>query len=73
MSKPVHAVMVEMGETFHRGQTRPWRTDYRTVGPDGTVFTNTAKGTLESVMRRQYPALKLVFEYVKGPGWRARP
>jgi hypothetical protein len=64
-------ITVERGETFHRGQNRPWRTDYRCVGPDGTVFTNTDKATLRQVLARRYG--KVVLEIVDGPTWRARP
>jgi hypothetical protein len=61
-------ITVERSETFHRGQTRPWRTDYRCTGPDGTVFTNTDKATLKSVLTHRYGKVQLVI--VDGPTWR---
>jgi hypothetical protein len=69
--KSTTTITVERGETFRRFGRRPWRTDYRCTGPDGTVFTNTDKADLKSVLTRRYGRVNLVI--VDGPTWRKQP
>jgi hypothetical protein len=65
-------ITIERGETFYRNSSRPWRTDYSCVGPDGTVFKgHTHKAALLSLLRQRYGKIEITI--IDGPTWRTRP
>lgn len=54
-------IEVERSELFTGyGSLRPFKWTYRTVGPDGTVFTNDSIVTLRQLLKRRYPGITIV-------------